>query len=96
MGRSIFNGGFIHSLIEFAAYPVAAMLVCLAVYLVAREMIALAWLSRSISDAALGALQVTLLLFISFMPIVFLCAYLVLCAFNAYFAYYYPWSIFMT
>jgi hypothetical protein len=96
MGRTILFQGFLYSLSDNVAWACAAILLLVAIYLAAREIIAIGWLGEIISDAALGICQWLVLLSVSTLAVMLLAVFLAASAVEAYWAYYYPWSVFMT
>jgi hypothetical protein len=88
--------GFLQGMSDNVAWACALAIVLFAVYLLTREAVAYGWQSEVISDAALGLCQWTVLLGTSFMTVTLLVVFLAASAIEAYWSYYYPWSVFMT
>jgi hypothetical protein len=96
MKASVLFEGFLSAASNNVAWMCAVLILLFALYLLAREGVAYGWLSGWVSDAALGLCQWCVLLSASTMAVVLAVVYLAVSVIEAYWAYYYPWSVFMT
>jgi hypothetical protein len=96
MKASVLFESFLSAASDNVAWACAVLILLFALYLLAREGVAYGWLSGWVSDAALGVCQWSVVLSASTLAVVLVVVYLVVSVIEAYWAYYYPWSVFMS